>query len=63
MKPERNCTTCRHFRRDESETQEAPDSGECRRFPPALMVIEDQPMSSFPSVDETCDCGEWKASQ
>ena len=61
MKPERNCTTCRHFRRDESATAEESDTGECRLLPPVMLVIDDMPASMYPAVDSDCDCSQWKA--
>lgn len=60
---ERNCTNCRHYRRAESDTDEALDYGECRAHPPAISVIDDEPLTMFPQVDENCDCGEWSAAQ
>lgn len=63
MKPERNCTNCRHFRRAESETAEEGDYGECRAHPPVVYVINDEPSTTYPIVTAEDDCGEWKAGQ
>jgi len=60
---ERNCTNCRHFERAKSETEEALDFGECRFYPPVMLVLNDEPTSMFPIVDELSVCGQYKAAQ
>lgn len=59
---EQNCTNCRHYRAQEHEGSVL-DFGDCRKFPPVVIVVEDQPASMFPQVDHNDDCGEWKAAQ
>jgi hypothetical protein len=63
MKPERNCTNCRNYRQAESETNEAADFGECRLLPPLLVVVNDEPLTMYPQVDDSCDCGQHEAAQ
>lgn len=63
MSPERNCTTCKHFRPGDTGTAEAADYGECRAHPPQLVVVADEACTMFPAVDADCDCGEYRACQ
>lgn len=60
---ERNCTNCRHFVRAESETSEEQSFGECRHSPPMLIVVDDEPVTMFPIVDENAHCAQHKAAQ
>lgn len=59
---EKNCTNCRHYRAAEDEGTVL-DSGECRRFPPVVVVAQDELATVYPHVDAEADCGEWKAAQ
>lgn len=59
---DRNCTNCRHYRPAE-ENESVLDYGECRRMPPVIVMIDDDPSTMFPQVDAQADCGEWRAQQ
>ena len=59
---EQNCTNCRHYRAEQHEDSVL-DFGECRKYPPALVVIEDQPASMFPQVDQNDYCSKWAPNQ
>lgn len=61
--PERNCTSCRHYRPAETETAEVADYGECRAHPPVVVVMDDTAVAIFPQVTAEVDCGEWRAGQ
>jgi hypothetical protein len=47
-----SCSTCRFM-------HEGPPM-HCRRFPPTVVIKEDQHASTFPVVGEHMSCGEYK---
>lgn len=56
------CNSCEHWNRDDSYV------GECRRYPPQIIIgVDDDgeefPMSMWPSTENVDGCGEFKASQ
>ncbi len=59
------CSQCMWFRRV-APNAGAADFGECRRYPPHVIVMPDpmtessEPMSAFPLVDLDEFCGEFK---
>jgi hypothetical protein len=54
------CATCRH-----AEPAQLGDALvlECRRYPPTVLLVVDEPCVTFPHVYEGDWCGEWAAVQ
>lgn len=49
--PQECCGNCRFHNRLQ---------GDCRRYPPAVIVMEDSATAEFPDVSPSDYCGEWK---
>lgn len=50
------CASCRFFLLSEPKDE----AGYCRRFPPTLIVVNDEPSTAFPVVRHDEWCGEFK---
>ena len=50
---ERICSNCVYATEEEGETKLV-----CQRFPPKIVVVEDQAYSYFPTVEDGDWCGE-----
>jgi hypothetical protein len=51
------CAQCRHYKR---ESNEGDDIGTCRRYPPLVVISEEEPWTLFPMVEAGVDwCGEF----
>ncbi len=57
-----DCAGCIHWDRHAHQTDDI-DRGDCRRFPPVLVMLESVPVSIFPMTEEFNRCGEWKAKE
>lgn len=53
--PESTCRTCKFWEPLGGE------NGECRRFPPAVVVFDTDVFAEGPTVDAEYWCGEWRA--
>jgi hypothetical protein len=49
-----SCATCRCFVAEPKD-----ELGLCKRYPPVVVVIEDDPVSTFPAVERDEICGEY----
>ena len=68
----KKCKTCVHWMNDESTTDESTKDGQCTRYPPTPVVIQEPELrmrsitmtiridSYFPRTREEIICGEWK---
>lgn len=55
------CMTCAYFIREQATKTMQPEYGDCRRYPPTVVVDEEGMSSVWPLVEMTDGCGEWRA--
>jgi hypothetical protein len=53
------CGTCRHAHISFDPDDPEQPTMECRRYPPQVFVLNDEPAQAFPSIDSDMSCGEW----
>ena len=57
-----SCAACEYYKPVQAGT-EVLYHGECRRFPPAVIVDRGEVVGRFPSVDETDWCGDFSETE
>lgn len=57
-----NCTHCAHYRPVE-DGEMVLEYGECRFSPPAVLMLEEGPVSVWPQVYADDHCGQFKGKQ
>ena len=54
------CGNCRFGGKEAKNSLIAGDIRLCRRYPPTVVVIDEEEESYFPEIHETDWCGEWQ---
>lgn len=61
----KSCGSCRHWRRSEPDGGEMSSDGDCLRYPPQVIIVEDMDTAGYasqslwPYTDQADVCGEF----